>query len=75
MKLVAIFWRCSVTRMYEQLVMTGMIGKGTLTVNGEMFMEVTDEQYEHLCDLRDKGYLEFRNKQLKRDENGKIVLA
>ena len=58
--------------MYELLFMTGMMGKAPLTVNGEMYMEVTDEQYDKLCELREQGHLDFRNKPLK-EENGKIV--
>lgn len=71
---VAIYWVCKVTKMYELLFQSGMIGKFPLTVNGEMYMEVTDEQYQYLCSLRDKGYLTFRNKPLK-EVNGKIVPA
>lgn len=72
MKRVAVFWKCNVKTMYVLLLQTGIIGKGSLSVNGEMFLDVTDEQYEHLCQLRDQGHLEFRNKPLK-EENGKIV--
>lgn len=74
MRKVAIFWRCNVTRMYELLFQTGMMGKAPLTVNGEMYMEVTDEQYDKLCEFRDQGQLEFRNKPLK-EVNGRIVPA
>ena len=71
---VAIYWVCKVTKMYELLFQTGMMGKAPLTVNGEMYMEVDDEQYELLCKYKDSGYLEFRNKPLK-EVNGKIVPA
>lgn len=74
MRKVAIFWRCNVTRMYELLFQTGMMGKAPLTVNGEMYMEVTDEQYDKLCEFRDQGQLEFRNKPLK-EVNNRIVPA
>jgi len=74
MKRVALFWRCNVTKMYELLFQTGIMGKAPLTVNGEMYMDVTDEQYDHLCQLRDQGHLEFRNKPLK-EVNGRIVPA
>ena len=74
MKRVAIYWICKVTKMYELLFQTGMMAKFPLTVNGEMYMEVTDEQYQYLCKLRDEGYLEFRNKPLK-EVNGRLVPA
>lgn len=74
MRKVAIFWKCNVKRMYELLFMTGMMGKAPLSVNGEMYLEVTDEQYDKLCEFRDQGHLDFRNKPLK-EENGKIVPA
>lgn len=74
MKRVALYWRCNVTKMYELLFQTGMMGKAPLTVNGEMYMEVTDDQYEVLCKYKESGYLEFRNKPLK-EVNGRIVPA
>ena len=74
MKRVAIFWRCNVTKMYELLFQTGMMGKAPLTVNGEMYMDVTDDQYEQLCNYKESGFLEFRNKPLK-EVNGRIVPA
>ena len=74
MRKVAIFWRCNVTKMYELLFQTGMMGKAPLTVNGEMYIEVTDDQYEQLCKYKESGFLEFRNKTLK-EVNGKIIPA
>lgn len=74
MKRVAIYWKCKVTRMYELLFQTGMLGKAPLTVNGEMYMDVTDEQYQYLCSLRDGGHLEFRNKPLV-ERQGRLVPA
>ena len=74
MKRVAIYWICNVTKMYELLFQTGMMAKAPLTVNGEMYMDVTDEQFKVLDDYRQRGFCEFRNKLLVK-ENGKLYPA
>ena len=62
MKRVTIFWKIDTHRVHAlQFVERLPI---CVTLNGEQYVEVTDEQYDHLLEYQTKGLLELRHKKL-----------
>ena len=59
---VTIYWKCGTQRVHQLQVCDRL--PLSLTLNGEQYLDVTDEQLEHLKEYEALGVLEFRNKPL-----------
>ena len=59
---VTICWKCDTHRVHKLQLCDHL--PLSLTLNGEQYLDVTDEQLEHLKEYEALGVLEFRNKPL-----------
>ena len=71
MRQVTVFWRVTAARVHALMFAADIYDQCTMTLNGETYLEVTNEQYAALDAYRQKGWCEFRNKLLIR-KNGKL---
>lgn len=71
MRQLTVFWRVNAARVHALMFAADIYSQCTMTLNGETYLEVTDEQYAVLDSYRQKGWCEFRNKLLVRDR-GKL---
>lgn len=71
MRQVTVFWRVTAARVHALMFAADIYSQCAMTLNGETYLEVTDDQYAALDEYRKKGWCEFRNKLLIR-ENGNL---
>ena len=74
MRQVTVFWKVTAARVHALMFAAQMYDQCTVNLNGETYLEVTDEQFKALDDYRQRGFCEFRNKLLVK-ENGKLQPA
>lgn len=66
---VTIYWKVDGYRTHNLIWCAGL--PMNVSVNGEQYLDVTDEQMEHLKEFEASGWLEFRHKALK-EVNGQL---
>jgi hypothetical protein len=71
MKQVTVFWKVTAARVHALMFAADIYDQCTMTLNGETYLEVTDEQYAVLDEYKQKGWCEFRHKLLVK-ENGRL---
>ena len=71
MRQVTVFWKVTAARVHALMFAADIYDQSTMTLNGETYLEVTDEQFKILDDYRLRGFCDFRNKLLVR-VNGKL---
>lgn len=59
---VTIYWKCDTNRVHMLQICDRL--PLSISLNGEQYLDVTDEQYEHLKEYEAQGILDFRNKPL-----------
>ena len=59
---VTIYWRCDSYRAHNLMWCVGL--PFGISLNGEQYLDVTDEQMAQLREYESSGLLEFRNKRL-----------
>ena len=59
---LTIYWKISSNRVHAIQVCDGL--PLCINLNGEQYLDATDEQYERLLQYQQQGLLEFRNKEL-----------
>ena len=59
---VTIYWKCDSYRTHNLLWAAGL--PFCVSLNGEQYLDVTDEQLAQLREYEASGALEFRNKRL-----------
>lgn len=74
MRQITVFWKVTAARVHALMFAANLYQQCTITLNGETYVEVTDEQYAVLDSYRQRGFCEFRNKPLIK-ENGKLCPA
>ena len=62
MKLVTVYWKIPTQRVHAIQVCDHL--PICISLNGEQYLEVTDEQYARLQEYESKNLLEFRHKKL-----------
>ena len=65
---VTIYWRCDTHKAHQLISCDGL--PMSISLNGEQYLDVTDEQLEHLKEYEALGLLDFRNKPLVETEHG-----
>ena len=68
MKRLAIYWKCDTNKAHQIQWIEKL--PFFITLNGEQYVDVTDEQYQALLMWKDKGFIEFRNKNLVETPHG-----
>ena len=66
---VTIYWKVDGYRTHNLIWCAGL--PMNVSVNGEQYLDVTDEQMEHLKEFEASGWLKFRHKELK-EVNGQL---
>ena len=65
---VTIYWKCGTQRVHQLQVCDGLPLQ--VTLNGEQYLDVTDEQLARLKEYESQDLLSFRNKSLVETPDG-----
>ena len=59
---VTIYWKCDTHKAHQFLFLERL--PMNISLNGECYLDVDDEQLAHLKEYESRGFLDFRHKQL-----------